>query len=62
MDQVGYEGVDENTFVDLANGWNQGGSPVAGESPGITTDSKAGTSTRGFGKTQREGQAKGGKL
>ena len=56
MDQTGYPGVDENTFL-LAM---HGRTPPAAEGeerPGITTDSIAGSSTAGFGRTQTEGQA-----
>lgn len=54
MDQVGYPGADENTFIDAAHGKT----PAAegdDAAPGITTASLGGTPTAGFGKTQREG-------
>lgn len=54
MDQVGYQGVDAQTFIDAANGKTPP-PPEGEEAPGITTASKAGTPTAGFGTTQREG-------
>lgn len=58
MDQVGFVGVDENTFVLAANGKTP--PPAEGEErPGITSDSLAPTTTAGFGKVQREGEVKG---
>lgn len=54
MDQTGYPGVDENTFLLAMHGKTP--PPAEGEAePGITTGSLASTSTAGFGEAQREG-------
>lgn len=58
MDQVGYPGVDENTFITAAHGKSP--APEGDQAgPGLTTDSLAGSPTAGFGKTEREGAVKG---
>lgn len=58
MDQVGYQGVDARTFIDVANGTTP--PPEEGEErPGITTDSLPPTTTLGFGKLRRDGLVKG---
>lgn len=54
MDQVGYQGVDENTFRLAAEGKTP--PPEEGEErPGLTSDSLAPVETRGFGRVEREG-------
>lgn len=55
MDQVGYPGVDEHTFIDAANGETPP-PPEGKERPGLTTDALGPTTTAGFGRMQREGQ------
>lgn len=61
MDQVGYPGVDENTFVDVAHGRTPAPEGEAA-GPGITTGSLGGSPTAGFGKTQQEGAVRGPKV
>lgn len=56
MDQTGYPGVDENTFLVAMEGKSP--AMAEGEYPGLTTGSLAGSSTKGFGKTQKEGAVK----
>jgi hypothetical protein len=54
MDQVGYPGIDAETFLLAANGKTP--PPEGGmEGAGIHTGSLQGTPTAGFGKTEREG-------
>lgn len=57
MDQVGYKGVDEHTFVDANNGKSP---PPAGGHVGIFTDSLPPVTTEGFGAVESDGFAPGG--
>lgn len=54
MDQTGYPGVDEHTFVLAANGKTP--PPEGGDHVGIGTDSLRGTETMGFGTVQQAGR------
>lgn len=53
MDQVGWQGITAQTFIDAVEGKSE---PVDPESPGITTDSRGGTTTQGWGQVQSEGK------